>query len=232
MNWFEIQNNRINKEASLKNTTIGILISAVILLLEGENIQKVAQKFNLNIPTLQEAYDKLKDKAWDYMKQDEQKSDNQKEELANYSEYIEKLKREEGFRSTPYLCPTKNWTIGYGHKILPTEKFTKITKEQAEKMLKVDALKAWRQAQMLLSGKNLQPAVLEIIAEMCFQMGLEGVNKFEDMWKALSLENPDYIEAAKEMRDSEWWKKQTRRRAEGLAQKMESFAPSTEIAEK
>lgn len=29
-----------------------------------------------------------------------------------------------GHASKPYLCPAKKWTIGFGHVILPTDKFT------------------------------------------------------------------------------------------------------------
>lgn len=44
----------------------------------------------------------------------------------------------ESFKSKPYLCPAGKWTIGFGHVILPHEKFTEITIEQGQELLKQD----------------------------------------------------------------------------------------------
>jgi lysozyme len=50
---------------------------------------------------------------------------------------IELIKRFEGFKPTIYDAnpPTGDWTIGYGHKIKPGEKFTTVTTDQATKLL-------------------------------------------------------------------------------------------------
>lgn len=45
------------------------------------------------------------------------------------------LQRHEGFVSTPYRDPVGIWTIGYGHKILPGERFTSLTREEASELL-------------------------------------------------------------------------------------------------
>jgi lysozyme len=49
------------------------------------------------------------------------------------------IKQHEAFRAEPYLCPARKLTIGYGHVILPGEKFTSITLQQAEDLLRKDA---------------------------------------------------------------------------------------------
>ena len=54
----------------------------------------------------------------------------------------------------------------------------------------------------------------EILIEMVFQLGKNGVSKFKNMWKALAEKN--YIGASYEMLDSRW-AKQTPNRAKAMA---------------
>lgn len=54
---------------------------------------------------------------------------------------LEIIKRLEGFKSEQYICSGGFLTIGYGHKILPSDKFYSINKEKAEELLKNDLLK-------------------------------------------------------------------------------------------
>lgn len=51
---------------------------------------------------------------------------------------IELIKKYEGFSAIPYLCPGDEWTIGYGHKILPGESFNRISKKVATELLAHD----------------------------------------------------------------------------------------------
>jgi lysozyme len=41
----------------------------------------------------------------------------------------------EGFRAKPYICAGGKKTIGYGHVILPHEKFTQLTPQEASNLL-------------------------------------------------------------------------------------------------
>jgi lysozyme len=50
---------------------------------------------------------------------------------------IDKLKEFEGFSPIPYV-DAHGFSIGYGHFILPGESFTRITRDQAEQLLKKD----------------------------------------------------------------------------------------------
>ena len=47
------------------------------------------------------------------------------------------IKRFEGFSATPYLCPARIWTIGYGHVLLPAERHTlmQVDEAMAERLL-------------------------------------------------------------------------------------------------
>jgi len=55
-----------------------------------------------------------------------------------YEKVIQNLKQSEGLRLSPYLCPAGYLTIGYGHRIRKGEHFTKITRQEAEGLLKKD----------------------------------------------------------------------------------------------
>jgi lysozyme len=57
----------------------------------------------------------------------------------------------------------------------------------------------------------------EILIEMVFQLGKNGVSKFKNMWKALAELN--YVGASYEMLDSRW-AKQTPNRAKAMAKTM------------
>lgn len=59
----------------------------------------------------------------------------------------------------------------------------------------------------------------DVLIEMSFQMGVGGVLKFPAMLKALAAGN--MVKAAIEGRDSDWWRDQTRARAERLMKKLE-----------
>lgn len=138
-----------------------------------------------------------------------------------YSVYIRDLKRHEGFRHRKYKDTLGHWTIGYGHKILPTENFdTGITKQQGETMLREDAQDAWVSAMKLMhrNGVKLTPTnreqLMRVIPNMVFQMDTRGVSKFKNMWTALAV--GDYNKAADEMLDSRWHK-QTPNRSKELA---------------
>ena len=60
----------------------------------------------------------------------------------------------------------------------------------------------------------------EILIEMVFQLGKNGVSKFKNMWKALAEKN--YIGASYEMLDSRW-SKQTPNRAKAMAKTMKEI---------
>ncbi|GAB6045085.1 lysozyme [Caminibacter profundus] len=127
---------------------------------------------------------------------------------------IETIKKHEGFRGMPYKDSLGIPTIGYGTK-LP------ITEEEAEMLLQ------HRLDKKILELSDREPFYLElpqkaqeVIANMAYQMGVNGVLRFKKMWKA--LKNGDYKKAADEMLDSRW-AKQTPNRARELAEIMRSL---------
>jgi len=53
-------------------------------------------------------------------------------------EGLELVKKFEGFGPEPYPCPAGKWTIGYGHVITKGEKFGRISREEANALLRKD----------------------------------------------------------------------------------------------
>jgi len=57
---------------------------------------------------------------------------------------IELIKFFEGFSPTPYMCPGRCLTIGYGHKLLPSDRYNRLTAEKAQEILLKDLIKIER----------------------------------------------------------------------------------------
>lgn len=51
---------------------------------------------------------------------------------------IELIKLFEGFKSEPYVCAGGYLTVGYGHKLLPSDPYKIITQEKAAQILEND----------------------------------------------------------------------------------------------
>ncbi len=139
------------------------------------------------------------------------------------------LEYEEGYRDEVYTCSNGYPTVGIGTKI-STAKGLKasdfcllIDRETAVKWMNREVCQIIK---ALINGPysdiydNLSQQRKNIILSMCYQMGVQGVYGFKNMWKALYAE--DYEEAASEMLDSKWHKKDTKFRAERHADVMKS----------
>ena len=128
-----------------------------------------------------------------------------------------RIKKHEGFRDVMYKDSLGFATIGYGHLILPTDNYVdgkQYSKEVLDAVFDKDFQNALDNANKLMSGYDLVDQAKEVICEMVFQLGIGGVSKFKNMWKA--LEQGDYYLASQEMLDSRW-AKQTPSRAESLS---------------
>jgi len=128
-----------------------------------------------------------------------------------------RIKKHEGFRDVMYKDSLGFATIGYGHLILPTDNYVdgkQYSKEDLDKVFDKDFQNALDNANKLMSGYDLVNQAKEVICEMVFQLGIGGVSKFKNMWKA--LEKEDYYTASQEMLDSRW-ARQTPKRAEDLS---------------
>ena len=132
-------------------------------------------------------------------------------------ELKERIKKHEGFVPKIYRDSLGYATIGYGHLVLPTDHFedgVEYSKEELNEVFEKDFQNALDNANKLIGSIPLVYQAKEVICEMVFQLGIGGVSKFKNMWKA--LEQGDYYLASQEMLDSRW-AKQTPKRAESLS---------------
>lgn len=129
------------------------------------------------------------------------------------NDLIENIKRNEGFVGTVYKDTLGFDTIGYGTKLPLNEEESELLLEYRLKQ----KIKEFEKKEPFLNKLPLEKQ--EILIEMSYQMGVNGVLKFKKMWQA--LKNEDYIEASIQMLDSRW-AIQTPNRANQLAKTMKS----------
>lgn len=165
------------------------------------------------------------------------------------SRLVENIKESEGFVAAPYLDSLGYSTVGIGTRLPLTvaeiEIVIRFRFDEAMKKINSDGVVfngdifplSKQEATILLEFRLNQkishllekkPIVLrlpqeqqEVVFEMVYQMGVNGVLNFKMMW--LALEQLDYGIASVEMLDSRW-AKQTPQRAEKLAKKMSGIA--------
>jgi lysozyme len=129
----------------------------------------------------------------------------------------QQIKQDEGLRLKPYKCTAGKLTIGYGYNLE-----NGIPEHFADMMLDYSISVATKEAIGLTVNYNLPMnwTMKNILIQMCFQLGGQGVRGFKKMLAA--LERSDFKTAAKEMLDSDWHK-QTPERCERLAAEMSSL---------
>lgn len=116
--------------------------------------------------------------------------------------------RAEGLMLKPYRCPAGKLTIGYGRNLEDKG----ITKMEAEDLLIGDLSDALRIAQTLVVYKEDLPDSVklsqviiwqQILTDMAFNLGKNGLSKFKKFLKALAEYRFD--DAIVEMIDSQWF---------------------------
>ena len=142
------------------------------------------------------------------------------------SEVLKKRIRDhEGFIAKPYLDSLGKATIGYGHLITDEDNFEngkEYSKDELLKLFDKDFAKAEMGANQLVGHiQELHIEAKNIVTEMGFQLGTQGVRNFKNMLDA--LENRDYQMASNEMLDSRW-NAQTPNRCQNLAKIMSTCA--------
>lgn len=113
-------------------------------------------------------------------------------------------------------------TIGYGHLLKKNETFSNgLTVDEANSLLSSDLSEKVLDAKSIYDQyrMDLPEDAQRVLVEMVFQMGKQGVLKFNNTLTMLA--NKNYKGAANGMRNSLWYR-QTTNRAEILAKRIES----------
>lgn len=129
---------------------------------------------------------------------------------------IESIKRHEGFRDRLYLDSEGFLTGGWGHHFYPG---SRLPVDCAEILFKMDVALAMSDYTKIAPEyrKRLNQTRARVIVEMIFNMGLQKVQQFKQMWTAIY--DGDWDKAASEMLDSKW-STQVGQRAVELAEVM------------
>lgn len=90
-------------------------------------------------------------------------------------EGIDLIKRFEGFSSEVYYCAGNFPTVAFGHKLLPGEKFTSVTREQGEQILKKDLNETIKQLNYLITTE-LTLNQFSALASFIFNLGYRAFN--------------------------------------------------------
>ena len=128
--------------------------------------------------------------------------------MPDFKALIERVAKNEGFRSKVYKCSEGVDTFGHGLTYITEEESLHILTSRISQLhLKLLDAQKWY--------KNLPPEIQGVMIEMCFQMGVSGTMKFKRM--LANMKEKDWKGAADEMKDSLWYR-QTPGRCEELAQ--------------
>ena len=129
-----------------------------------------------------------------------------------YSKLIKRIKKNEGFSSTPYKDQLGFLTIGYGHLILSNEKYlieTKPTKSKLEKLFVQDFKNAVKNYKKHLKKNTSNKKEEELLIEMVFQIGIIGVVKFKNLLRNMRKKNKHLV--CFEMMNSLWYNQTPKR---------------------
>jgi lysozyme len=121
-------------------------------------------------------------------------------ENPTWDDFLQHLRKHEGYRSTVYLDTMNHWTIGYGRKVSGDKG---LTRDEAEFLLSNDAKEA--SSHMLANvalPDNVNQARRYALTAMTFQLGIGTFMKFKRMIAA--VERGDWEKAAAEALDSKW----------------------------
>lgn len=139
-----------------------------------------------------------------------------------FDDLVAALKRDEGTgpvkngRLMPYRDSKVILSIGYGRNLDSNG----IRPQEAHEMLVHDIIEAQRGAQSLVPMWSVIDGVRQnVLSNMCFNLGVEKLGEFKLMLAAVNAKN--YSEAARQMRNSLWFK-EVGDRARRLADEMET----------
>lgn len=111
---------------------------------------------------------------------------------------VENLKRHEGLRLKPYLCPEGKITIGFGRNLEDMG----ISEKEAEMLLMSDIQRCYEELDVFSWFHDLDQVRQEAMVNMLFNLGLPTFLEFKRTLKFMA--EGAYSQAAIEMLDSKW----------------------------
>ena len=124
-----------------------------------------------------------------------------------YIDYYHFIKSSEGYRSIPYKDTKGNWTVGIGHLIGKNGhiKKSQYTHTEIIELFNKDLDIAQKDARKLFKSFDRQPKNIKLVlVSLSFNLGYNRLSKFIRFRAA--IDKGDYKTAAKELKDSLWYK--------------------------
>lgn len=114
----------------------------------------------------------------------------------------QRLKRDEGFRSSAYQDSLGYWTIGYG-KLIDARKGGGITTDEATFLLDNEVGRVIQQLENNIPWfLELDDTRQHVLINMCFNLGIHGLLGFKNT--LARIREGKYEEAAQRMLESRW----------------------------
>lgn len=85
---------------------------------------------------------------------------------------LELIKKFEGFRATPYLCPAGVWTIGYGTTKNVRKDTMPVSKEEAEMLLREALMPITNDLNHILP-KSISQNQFDALCSFCYNLGFQ-----------------------------------------------------------
>jgi lysozyme len=131
--------------------------------------------------------------------------------------FLQTVKEHEGFSSSVMQDSLGYWTIGFGCCV-DKRKSCGLTEEQASYILNSQLSDAELELSHLPWFLLLDIVRQDVLIELCFNIGLDGVLEFKQM--IASLENKDYSAASMHLLNSLWAKQVKSGRADNMASRL------------
>lgn len=109
---------------------------------------------------------------------------------------LDLIKRFEGFRAKPYVCPAGKWTIGYGHTNGVNADTRPVTEEEAEMLLREDLMAITNVLNRILP-ESLTQNQFDSICSFCYNLGF-GAFMVSTLYRVIKSNPNDYERIRKE----------------------------------
>lgn len=134
---------------------------------------------------------------------------------------VERVVEHEGIRQFPYKDTRGFITIGIGRNLTTKG----LSKDECYNLLTNDLIACNFQLLTVPAYISLDKIRKDVLIELCFNLGFVGLRKFKKMWSA--IEQKDYNEAQKQLRDSLWAKQVGQSRVDDICYRMVNGAYRT-----
>lgn len=124
----------------------------------------------------------------------------------------------EGFQAKPYKDGS-GMSIGYGHQILSTEKFTEITEDDAFDLLQMDKSKVEKAVQGVFQHKELNQHQFDALCSFAYNVGIHNLLPAQNTFVRRILAN----DTEARIREAwAWWNKANGQVSDGLKKRREA----------